>query len=159
MYNPRRTQRCYSLYMNGKLRSTISRRNKESLEVIRKEIHKHLYDLIEGGVVLVNTFEKTTKSKEYVKMMNEIFSILYTDKDKNTTIYQEPFMLEYTGRGRFIFALKDEYIDEEVIQKISNPLQYELTLSIDKLNDNIYNTKSMLSEITMIKTFNDAERG
>lgn len=154
MFNIKRHNKSYSLYINGELRSCECKRNREQIQILEKEINSHILDLLEGGVILVRTYEKRTKSTEYIDSLNSIYSIILDDNNGGIIVYTSPFMLEYKAKNYFIFALKDDIIDESIRNKTN--ISARLRSNLDNKDIAIYNTKMKLSEICSVKTVNEA---
>lgn len=120
MFPIKKHKQLNSLYINGKIREVPSQRNNETLKILEKEIYSNINQLMNGGVILVRTYENRTNAKYTINTLNEVYCFTL-DKGEEPIEFKQPFMLEYSGRYRYIFSIKDEYIIKMNDTKLSNP--------------------------------------
>lgn len=147
MFPIKKHKQLNSLYINGKIREVPSQRNDETLRVLEKEINSNTNQLMNGGVILVKTYENRTNAKYIINKLNEIY-YFKMDKGEESIDFMQPFMLEYSGRYRYIFSIKDEYI-----AKMNDIKLFNLRLCVNTVEkNNAISYSSPMTEIVGITT-------
>lgn len=147
MFPIKKHKQLNSLYINGKIREVSSQRNNETLKILENEINSNINQLMNGGVILVKTYENRTNGKYVISKLNDVY-YFKMDKGEESIEFRQPFMLEYSGRYRYIFSIKDEYIVKMNDIKLFNPRFCADT--IKKMN--VVNYDPPMTEIVEITT-------